>query len=333
MRTHIVAKACANVEKRHAFTLIEILVVVAIIVLLAAILFPVFGRVRENARRSSCQSNLKQIGLAFSQYTQDYDERLPLPAWYVDASPLPDLGYSENAGGPRRAFIPQPEVAGATNAAATTSWVDEIYPYLRSDQVFTCPSDPHPNRAKTSSGAGSLGRISYGMNEAMHGYKRYAEPDLRFDILHSTPNSRYWARFAQQPIRGQSLAALVNPSSKLLVADVDKTTTNTGALLSPGISVYTSCRNYLPPATRDVNDTTLGYPMSNACAVVASNATIDAGRQGRHFGGVNILYVDGHVKWLPPRTAGLTFYDVGTDHPSSESSVEALRLWSPFYEG
>jgi prepilin-type N-terminal cleavage/methylation domain-containing protein len=65
-------------SKSHsAFTLIELLVVIAIIAMLAAILFPVFGRARENARRSSCQSNLKQIGLGIMQYTQDYDERLP----------------------------------------------------------------------------------------------------------------------------------------------------------------------------------------------------------------------------------------------------------------
>jgi prepilin-type N-terminal cleavage/methylation domain-containing protein/prepilin-type processing-associated H-X9-DG protein len=59
---------------RKGFTLIELLVVIAIIAILAAILFPVFAQAREKARQTSCLSNLNQIGLAYQQYTQDYDE-------------------------------------------------------------------------------------------------------------------------------------------------------------------------------------------------------------------------------------------------------------------
>jgi prepilin-type N-terminal cleavage/methylation domain-containing protein/prepilin-type processing-associated H-X9-DG protein len=62
---------------RRAFTLIELLVVIAIVAILAAILFPVFAQAREKARQTTCQSNLKQIGTAFSMYLQDYDEGFP----------------------------------------------------------------------------------------------------------------------------------------------------------------------------------------------------------------------------------------------------------------
>ncbi len=103
-----------KVSHLKAFTLIELLVVIAIIAILAAILFPVFGRARENARRTSCQSNLKQIGVAFMQYTQDYDERYP------GAS-----GYYINYGG--------------TNVPIT--WDLTMQPYIKSYQIVTCPSD------------------------------------------------------------------------------------------------------------------------------------------------------------------------------------------------
>lgn len=100
--------------KKTGFTLIELLVVIAIIAVLAAILFPVFSRARENARRATCQSNLKQIGLGLMQYVQDYDERWP--AW----------ARSNN------------------NALGNTSdiwWSKQIQPYVKSTQLFVCPSN------------------------------------------------------------------------------------------------------------------------------------------------------------------------------------------------
>ena len=75
-----------NATKRSGFTLIELLVVIAIIAILAAILFPVFQQVRENARRTACISNGKQIGLAVIEYTQDSDEAMPIFQAYNTAA-------------------------------------------------------------------------------------------------------------------------------------------------------------------------------------------------------------------------------------------------------
>src|SRR5919198_613987 len=71
------AMSTPRYRTRAAFTLIELLVVIAIIAILAAILFPVFARAREQARRSACLSNMKQIGLALGMYMQDYDQTFP----------------------------------------------------------------------------------------------------------------------------------------------------------------------------------------------------------------------------------------------------------------
>lgn len=125
---------------KKAFTLIEILVVVAIIALLAAILFPVFSRARENGRRASCQSNLKQIALGIAQYTQDYDERFPMVFGTGSAIPGP------------------------------YGWADAVQPYIKSLQIYQCPSDsraPTSNPSIGDSPDDEAGYIDYFYNWAM----------------------------------------------------------------------------------------------------------------------------------------------------------------------
>jgi prepilin-type N-terminal cleavage/methylation domain-containing protein len=106
-------------SQHRGFTLIELLVVIAIIALLAAILFPVFARARDNARRASCQSNLKQIGIGVIQYTQDYDDMLPVCD--VDLSDAELVNFM---------------------TGATDNPLKSIQPYVKSTQVYICPSAP-----------------------------------------------------------------------------------------------------------------------------------------------------------------------------------------------
>jgi prepilin-type N-terminal cleavage/methylation domain-containing protein len=105
------------VSRRRGFTLIELLVVIAIIAILAAILFPVFARAREAARRTSCISNVKQLALATAQYTTDYDETYP----------------------PR--FPAPPAWAGPCKPCRSIDWRPYLMPYIKNQGVFECPSD------------------------------------------------------------------------------------------------------------------------------------------------------------------------------------------------
>jgi len=161
------------------------LVVIAIIAILAAILFPVFARARENARRSSCLSNLKQIGLGFMQYTQDYDEKFPhnIPSFSSPITPSPAL-----TGTPSATFI---ESNGTVEGNFLT-WMDSIFPYIKSTQLFVCPSGT-PYHSVASS----------------YGYSANIANGL---------GAPYTSQPAGQPL---SLAAINRPSEIFLASDMN----------------------------------------------------------------------------------------------------------------
>ena len=135
-RLRVRSKSTVLPRRTSGFTLIELLVVIAIIAILASILFPVFARARENARRSSCQSNLKQIGLGIQQYLQDFDEKYP-----ANRSTTPPISW----------------------------FPDQLQPYLKSQQIFVCPSGVDSESWTYSSG-GPTYRSHYGYN-----YSNYSD--------------------------------------------------------------------------------------------------------------------------------------------------------------
>jgi prepilin-type N-terminal cleavage/methylation domain-containing protein/prepilin-type processing-associated H-X9-DG protein len=152
----------ADMRKRLGFTLIELLVVIAIIAILAAILFPVFAQAREKARQAMCISNLKQIGIGWAMYAQDYDEN-GTPSW---------VKSNLDAGG---GTVDTSFKAVYTGTTWGQYWPDLVYPYVKNGNalhggrgIFSCPTIRNflaTNNEGTENGAG-WGSVTYGLSQA-----------------------------------------------------------------------------------------------------------------------------------------------------------------------
>lgn len=238
----------AQSRRPQGFTLIELLVVIAIIAILASILFPVFARARENARRSSCQSNLKQIGLGILQYSQDFDEHFPL-AW-----------------------------EGQWNVATVTV-VNEINPYVKSSQIWRCPS-------QASSSAGGFTTAS-----------RPTDYGYNYMILGTDATNGSGGPYTT------NMSEIQSTSTTIMMADVVWAKGPSGAYVD-------ASWNTVPPSTWYEGSTgsftgninTLWFPTEIHGAknnVTPWNGDFrNAALLGaRHFDNPNVLYVDGHVKF------------------------------------
>ncbi|HEX8834930.1 MAG TPA: DUF1559 domain-containing protein [Abditibacteriaceae bacterium] len=227
---------------KRGFTLIELLVVIAVIAILASILFPVFARARENARRSSCASNLKQIGLGLLQYAQDYDEKT----------------VKANMG-------PVADVSDATS----WKWMDSIYPYVKSTQIFTCPSD-NPEDAGT-----------YRKSEFILHTKLTAASNKYYGSY--AINGYYSSGADELDGPGEnvtSLATLANPVGTVWISDVDGRHDYGYRFCFSSSNAFDWNGSDAPPDTHIWN----------------KPDSYGNGLRTRHLGTANILYMDGHVK-------------------------------------
>jgi prepilin-type N-terminal cleavage/methylation domain-containing protein/prepilin-type processing-associated H-X9-DG protein len=262
---------------RHAFTLIELLVVIAIIAILAAILFPVFARARENARRASCQSNMKQMGLGFAQYTQDYDSMYPYGCDASAYSPSSHRAANDDC-------HQQYNVAYSAPLYRSEHWMDKLQPYVKSVQFFACPSATQIKDAGgTLRAAGPQSGKSNGDVPDVNHVSIVIPYGYNCDFIGGCASSSGLSPGGASPIGGI-------PAKESQIDDAARTVIVTE-------SGYYNGEYGLP------------FLYSISQEVAGGDASGGIWPSDRHLGGANLLFADGHVKWLK---AGKALYGVGT---------------------
>ena len=261
--------------RRHAFTLIELLVVIAIIAILAAILFPVFQSVRENARRTACLSNIKEMSLGYTMYYQDSDEVLPGLFYRASTATV---------------------YPGETTPRSLYTWAEYLDPYIKSHGVYHCPDGGTTDNVL---GAGAYYIADYALLPGRPGYNGGTGARGTANVgggqgTQTCPYSQYPSSTINGTVtQSFSLAQVVRPTEAMLFTEG-----YLGYQPSNGnfLERFFFARHNLgtaPPAGSQIR---VAMDSSGCPAYAANPTTVDP----RFYpdSGMNVGFVDGHAKFM-----------------------------------
>jgi prepilin-type N-terminal cleavage/methylation domain-containing protein/prepilin-type processing-associated H-X9-DG protein len=248
----------SNKQVSTGFTLIELLVVIAIIAILAAILFPVFAQARENARRTACLSNLKQIGLAYVQYTEDFDEMTPT----VDKTPI--------------VCTNNPVCVDQTSTTTYLNIYGVLEPYIKSWQVLDCPDRSNTWTTPATYSADSksaTGNDPYDCNDNLnptntctgYGYNDGIVTDHGYGLVVGQQNDP-----AGKTLRGGVNISQINSEANMVAFGESQTK----------------------------KDSSCAFDADTQYMIPGNNASVISTAKLRHGGMENYCFVDGHAHFI-----------------------------------
>jgi prepilin-type N-terminal cleavage/methylation domain-containing protein/prepilin-type processing-associated H-X9-DG protein len=251
----------------RGFTLIELLVIIAIIAILAAILFPVFAQAREKARQTSCLSNMKQIGLALSMYTQDYDETMPY------------------------AFAYMPPINGGNTTEIPYDM--QLLPYVKNDRLFTCASDA-TGRSTPPFWDGSYRTKKIARSYGYVGYLNTVEGAARGQYPDKNTGMSPWGRRFPTDLAA-TLAEIDRPAETLAIVEswAPQGTLSDSYVGGSWGSFFTNC-DHAKLAGRLYGSTAAGNQPPPGCASLYASWRPMRG----HGDQGNYAFADGHAKVL-----------------------------------